>query len=466
MATTTQLEPGIVSETYELESRTLNPLPKNDEQPEPQSNPTDSKMSRATYLKIVSAGFSFFVAGVNDGSIGALVPYVIRDYGITTAIVSSVYGANFMGWLLAALTNTHLSQKFDLGAMLMLGAVLQVAAHALRTWKPPFGLYAVTFWLASLGQAYQDTHGNTFVAGVKGAHRWLAFIHAMYMAGCLCGPFVATGVASAGEVSHWYLFYCFPLAIGLVNVALVFWAFRDSVGYISKQSSNGFTTAVDAETAANPDNVPLANAAEDDSASALIRDTLKTRSVWLLSLFFFCFLGATLTAGGWVVEYLVVVRDGDLSKMGYVPAGFNGGSLLGRLLLAEPTHRFGARTMIFLFSIASICLQLLFWLVPNIVAASISISLLGFFMGPYFATGISVGSKLFSPRIHSTALAFVFVFAQLGGCFFPIVTGLIAARAGVSVLQPILCGLLTATSISWLFVPKPKESENTALHRE
>lgn len=80
--------------------------------------------------------------------------------------------------------------------------------------------------------------------------------------------------------------------------------------------------------------------------------------------------------------------------------------------------------------------------------------------------GISVGSKLFSPRIQSTALAFVFVFAQLGGCFFPIITGLIAANAGVAVMQPILCGLLTATSISWLFVPKPKESENTSLHRE
>jgi VIT1/CCC1 family predicted Fe2+/Mn2+ transporter len=46
---------------------------------------------RVALLKLLSAGFSFFVAGVNDGSIGALIPYVIRDYGITAAIVSSVY---------------------------------------------------------------------------------------------------------------------------------------------------------------------------------------------------------------------------------------------------------------------------------------------------------------------------------------------------------------------------------------
>lgn len=65
---------------------------------------------------------------------------------------------------------------------------------------------------------------------------------------------------------------------------------------------------------------------------------------------------------GWVVEYLVEARDGDLSDMGYVPAGFNGGSFLGRLLLAEPTHRWGERRMVLIYSLIGIALQLLFWL--------------------------------------------------------------------------------------------------------
>lgn len=41
-------------------------------------------------FKLVSCGISFFVAGVNDGSLGALLPYIIRSYGLTTAIASSV----------------------------------------------------------------------------------------------------------------------------------------------------------------------------------------------------------------------------------------------------------------------------------------------------------------------------------------------------------------------------------------
>lgn len=65
------------------------------------------------------------------------------------------------------------------------------------------GRFVATFWIVSVGQALQDTHGNAFVAGTRDGRRWLALIHAMYMAGCLFGPFIATAVASAGAVSRW-----------------------------------------------------------------------------------------------------------------------------------------------------------------------------------------------------------------------------------------------------------------------
>lgn len=94
--------------------------------------------------------------------------------------------------------------------------------------------------------------------------------------------------------------------------------------------------------------------------------------------------------------------------------------------------------------------------VPNIIAASVAISFLGFFLGPFFATALGVGTRLFPPDIRSTALPFLFVFAQLGGSLFPIVTGILGAHVGVSVLQPVLAGLISASAIVWLFVPQPQ----------
>ncbi|KAJ5351503.1 hypothetical protein N7452_000477 [Penicillium brevicompactum] len=394
------------------------------------------------YPKILSAGVSFFVAGVNDGSLGSLIPYVIRTYSIGTNMVAVLYGTTFGGWLIAALTNSTITKYLDLGPILCLGAAIQVLAYVLRVWEPPFALYVVTFFLASLGQAFNDTHANTFVSSLTGAHRYLGFIHAMYMAGCLVGPFVATGIASANTDSMWYLFYAFPLGMGVVNLALLGVCFRD---YMAAPA----VLRDDREEASSK------------SAWKEIKDTLSTPGVWLVSLFFFFFLGATITAGGWMVEYLVNVRNGDVKEMGYVPAGFFGGAFLGRLILAEPTHRLGERRMIFLYAVLCVGLQLVFWLVPNIITEAVAVSLLGFFSGPFFATGISVGTKIFSPEIRSSAIAFVFVLGQIGGSVFPALTGIIAGKVGVQVLQPMLVGLLGAAGLSWLILPK-----DAALHRD
>lgn len=243
--------------------------------------------------------------------------------------------------------------------MLALGAMFQIAGHALRAWSPPFGLFVTTFWFASVGQAFQDTHGNTYVAGLNAAtHRWLAFIHAMYMAGCLVGPFVSTAVAGAGHgESKWYLFYTFPLGIGIFNLVLCLVAFRDTVALKRKQ---GTQPIVEGSYQAEPSSPE--DKSRNKDAIKLIKATLKLPSVWLLSMFYFFYLGAVLTASGWVVEYLVAVRNGKLSEMGYVPAGFSGGCLLGRLLLAEPTHRLGERRMVLVYSVISIGLQIMFWL--------------------------------------------------------------------------------------------------------
>lgn len=88
MSTTTQLDPVLVSDATELQTRLERTA--GEEPVSPHTDIDSSKSEAKTYLKIVSAGFSFFVAGVNDGSLGALVPFVIRDYGINTAIISSV----------------------------------------------------------------------------------------------------------------------------------------------------------------------------------------------------------------------------------------------------------------------------------------------------------------------------------------------------------------------------------------
>lgn len=249
-------------------------------------------------LKLFSAGFSFFVAGTNDGSMGALLPYMLQHYNIGTSFIAlmyvnsrrlrtmlmlSRYCATFLGWVVAAATNSHAPKFFNLGALLAIGASLQLLSQILRPWSPPFPLFVITFLFSGLGQAYQDAHANTFVSSVKGAHNWLGFIHGMYGFGCLVAPFIATAVASAQTPSRWTLFYTFPLGLNVVNFISVIIAFRESVNMIKHVQLTD--TSVE-------------QGGRNKSAMDEVRQMMKLRSLWLISLFFFFYLGVGMTSGG------------------------------------------------------------------------------------------------------------------------------------------------------------------------
>ena len=47
-------------------------------------------LTRATKLRLICAGYSFFCAGVNDGSLGPIIPYLLTSYHINTNFVSIV----------------------------------------------------------------------------------------------------------------------------------------------------------------------------------------------------------------------------------------------------------------------------------------------------------------------------------------------------------------------------------------
>lgn len=60
----------------------------NNVSPTPDTNPIESLPEKLMTLKLISSGLSFFVAGVNDGSLGALIPYFITSYHLDTGTVT------------------------------------------------------------------------------------------------------------------------------------------------------------------------------------------------------------------------------------------------------------------------------------------------------------------------------------------------------------------------------------------
>jgi hypothetical protein len=48
----------------------------------------DTSLTCKTLFRVIAASISFFFAGNNDGSLGALTPYILRTYGVGTEYVA------------------------------------------------------------------------------------------------------------------------------------------------------------------------------------------------------------------------------------------------------------------------------------------------------------------------------------------------------------------------------------------
>ncbi|GAB1203532.1 hypothetical protein APSETT445_002168 [Aspergillus pseudonomiae] len=302
--------------------------------------------------------------------------------------------------------------------------------------------------LNGMGVAFQDAQANAFTITVKNAHRWLGILHAVYGLGTIIAPLIANTIAS--RTPEWHHYYLIVFCVGVVNILLLAWTFRRGLFRPNVQNAK-------------------------DTAGSELKATLANRSVWILNGFFFLYAGAEVASGGWIVQFIVSVRHGDPKKVGYIASGFWTGFTVGRVLLADITHKFGERRMVFIYLVLALAMQLMFWIVPSIPVNAVAVFLLGnqlwtwtlaaetgemltiqigFFIGPFYPVGLYVLTEIVPPELHVGAIGFTASLGQAGSAAFPFMTGAIASKAGVQVLQPIMVGLLIGIGIFWAFIPK------------
>ncbi|KAK6338645.1 hypothetical protein TWF696_009456 [Orbilia brochopaga] len=408
----------------------------------------NTAMERNIRWKTAATFFSLWIAGFNDGSTGALIPYLKVRYNIGLAFVAIVYIATFLGWFLAAMVNVHLIARLGMGGVLFFGSILQLVQYSLQCWQPPYPLFAVSFFIGGIGVAIQDAQTNTFNANLPRAHLFLGLGHGFYGLGALVSPLIATAIANTTpDFRHWYYFYFAAVGLALVNVVFISVTFREVIFPPLIKKITGKSSA---PVLQRSDKKGRREANQD------MKKILRRREVWIMAMYFFVYVGAEVTAGGWVVEFMIEVRKGEPSKVGYIASAFWGGLTLGRFLLAEPTNRYGERRMVLLYTALAIAVELIFWFVPSIVVGGVMIGLLGFLIGPFFPVGISLASKLLPRELHAGSIGFMTVLGSAGGAVFPFLTGAVASSKGVQVLQPILCALFVVQIVLWISIPRVK----------
>lgn len=125
------------------------------------------------------------------------------------------------------------------------------------------------------------------------------------------------------------------------------------------------------------------------------------RVAWTCAVFLLGYVGIEVALGGWIVLFMIEVRNGDEFSSGMSAMGFWLGVTVGRIVLGFVTARVGIKlaTSVSLYAplrgdrtdmksqgyiAATTALQLVFWLVPQFYVAAIAVAFQGFFLGPLF----------------------------------------------------------------------------------
>ncbi|CAK7267460.1 hypothetical protein SEPCBS57363_002600 [Sporothrix epigloea] len=386
--------------------------------------------SKTTTFRFFFTLYSFIIMGMNDGAIGALLPYIEKYYNVSYTVISCVFLASFAGYLFSALANNLIHHRFGQFGVAILGSAGRLVGYIPMMLHPPFFVLPIFMVFPGLGNGVEDSAWNAWIGNMENANELLGFLHGAYGLGATIAPLIATAMVTKSNLP-WYSFYYLMASLAGLGIVLGAFAFWGATGRVHRESHKSTT----------------------GQSRTTTRRVLREPITWLMAGFLLCYVGAEVSLGGWVTSFMLTVRHAENFAAGMSVTGFWLGITMGRLVLGFVTGRIGEKLAITVYLVISIVLQLLYWLIPSFIASAIAVGFLGFFLGPLFPAVVVTGTKLLPSDFHVSAIGFSSAFGSGGGAIFPFAVGAIAESKGVGVLQPIVLAILGFILIVWCFLP-------------
>lgn len=394
---------------------------------------------RKGQIQFVSLCWCMVLAGWNDGTTGPLLPRIQEVYHVGFAIVSLLFVLACVGFITGAVINVPLTDRFGFGKVIALGSLFQVVAYCIQASAPPFPVFVLAYTVNGVGMALQDAQANGYVASLKeNPETKMGILHAAYGAGALTAPLVATQFA---QIPRWSFYYLCSVGIAVSNTLFLWSVFR-----LKTQDEC------------------LAQIGQDEgekgtSNHSTFRQIMSQRAVHILAFFILVYVGVEVTIGGWIVTFIIQVRDGGPSS-GYISAGFFGGLMTGRVALLWVNQKIGERRVLYLYSLLAIGLELVVWLVPSLIGNGVAVSIVGMLLGPIYPIVMNQSSRILPRWLLTGSIGWIAGFGQAGSAVFPFMTGALASRVGIKSLNPLLVAMMSVMVILWTLVPRsPRKAD-------
>ncbi|CAI6247139.1 unnamed protein product [Periconia digitata] len=388
------------------------------------------------FWRTMAAFWSFVVMGSNDSAYGALIPYLQEYYDLTFVVISLIFLSPLVGYTASALLNNEIHLRFGQRGVAFISPACHLVAYIVIAVHPPYPVLVIIFMLAGFGNGLADAAWNAWIGNMANPNELLGFLHAFYGVGAILAPLVATTMITKGDRLPWYYFYYVMIGMAVIELATSATAFWKATGAVFRANN------------------PRTTGAKDNRMKEALIRLPYARVTWLCALFLLGYVGAEVALGGWIVKFMLEVREAEDFASGMTATGFWLGLTVGRIVLGFVTPRLGEKLAIAIYLPLTMALELIFWLVPQFYVSAVAVSLQGFFLGPLFPAAVVAATKLLPKHLHVSAIGFAAAFGGSGAAIFPFAVGAIAQAKGVQVLQPIILALLAVIFGLWLCLPR------------
>jgi MFS transporter, FHS family, Na+ dependent glucose transporter 1 len=376
---------------------------------------TDSAASRAEKISKTSAYYAAFIAlGLMTAVLGPTLPDLAANTGSLLSEISFLFVARSLGYLMGSLFLGRLydhipGHRVGVGVLLVVAAMLFVVPLISLLW-----LLTTILFVLGLAEGTLDLGGNVMLVWVHGKKvgPYMNGLHFFFGVGAFLAPIiVAQAILLTGSITWAYWF----LALVTLPVAIWFWR--------------------------------LPSPQREENAEGGYAGSLNTLMVALIAFFFFLYVGAEASFGGWIFTYTLETGLSEAQMAALLTSAFWGALTVGRLLTVPLAARIRPRWLIFgdlLGCVLSLVVILLF--PGQLLAIWIGTMGTGLAMASIFPTTITLAER--NMTVTGKVTGWFFVGAGAGGMTLPWVIGQLFERVGPTVMMiAILSNIILAVGV-------------------
>ncbi|MBK7179871.1 MAG: MFS transporter [Chloroflexi bacterium] len=375
---------------------------------------------REKLLKTIGYYAGFLCIGLAASVIGPTLPGLAENTNTQLGQISILFSARSVGFLIGALAGGRIYDRLPGHPVLAAGLLGMALTIALTPTISLLWLLVLVVLLLGISESMLDVGTNTMLPWLhhNNVAPYMNGLHFFFGLGALLSPIVvAQAILRSGDMTYAYWL------LALIMLPAAVWILPQ------RSPRPAVKTAVTREA---PPNYLL---------------------VSLITLFFFLYVGAETSFGGWIYTYAVRTNLATITMAAYLTSIFWGSLTVGRLLSVPLANRLRPRKILALGIVGSLLSVGVLLLFP---AAAWAMWLgtigLGFSMAPIFPTTLAMAER--NMPVTGKTTGWFFAGASLGGMTLPWLVGqlfditgpyLAMAAIGVGVLgTAVVFGVLLA----------------------